>query len=136
MKIDKLEIGTVSHGTLRPEDLAPAFYLYATDMGVPDVFDWNDDVEAIRDGTYTGDPSEVIDGLIDAITADLPEFLHFGAHEGDGSDYGVWGEADYDEKLVDALLAVAKAAEGDSNDAHIDALQEALELALEQISWG
>ena len=135
MNINNIELGTVSHGTLRPQDLAPAFANYALHIGIDVPQELIDAAEAIYNDTYEGDAAEVLIELGDMIDDALPEFLRFGTHEGDGADWGVWGDDDYSEELVDALLAVAKAEDGGSADDHIAALQEALELALEQISW-
>ena len=136
MNIERVELGTVSHGTLRPQDLAPAFANYALYIEIDVPQELIDAAEAIYNDTYEGeDAAEVLIELGDLIDNELPDFLRFGTHEGDGADWGVWGDEKYSEELIDALLEVEKAREGDSNDGEILALTEALDLALEQIGW-
>jgi len=131
---NKVELGTVSHGTLRPQDLAPAFANYALYIGIDVSQELIDAAEAIYNDTYEGeDAAEVLIELGDLIDEALPTFLRFGTHEGDGADWGIWAVDWYSEELVEALLQVEKAREGDSNDAEIEALTEALDAALAQI---
>jgi len=133
MNINKLQLGTVSHGTLRPEDLAVAFLSTAQHLEVdlPDGIE--NDVEAIVNGVFEHDAAEVLIEIGDRIDDALPSFLRFGTHEGDSSDWGIWGDERFSEELVEALLEVEKAREGDSNEGEILSLQMALDLALEQL---
>lgn len=92
--IYKPSIGSISHGTMRPEDLIPCFAA---------------ELEACvkSSGAHTGrtnlyleareitdfdseEASEVLSDLFDALNEYAPEGTYFGAHEGDGSDYGFW----------------------------------------------
>jgi len=90
------EIGSISHGTLRPQDLIPAFLdaveTYAPAMIAPfpfvpahvedggDSSDWWDSEEA----------QGKLDELFDILSEHAPDGCYFGAHEGDGSDFGFW----------------------------------------------
>ena len=91
-----IRIGTLIHGTLQDEDLLEAFA---------------NELERISDGSYSdeiaeartmvkygitgenghGDTaSEVIINLIDILNGYAPPHVYFGAHAGDGSDFGYW----------------------------------------------
>lgn len=88
--------GSVSHGTLRSEDLLPEF------LTVLDALDTGDDYAALKseargfaDKSYhfTEMPEtagEIVNELIEALTDLAPQGWYFGAHEGDGSDFGFW----------------------------------------------
>lgn len=89
-------IGSVSHGTMRPEDLVPTFLDTLKELSPrryfqlkkdnPEVWEWLDD---------TSKANEEIDYflnevLFDALNLFAPPYFYFGAHPGDGSDYGFW----------------------------------------------
>jgi hypothetical protein len=96
--------GTVSHGTLRPQDLAPAF-LSALETLAPEhphLADLRVEVdyvvrEAYSDAvTYYMRADDAISDLTWAIESALPEGWYFGTHPGDAADYGVWQDEDED----------------------------------------
>ena len=76
--------GTISHGTLRAEDLIPRFYaeLSQNEKAKYDAIDWE---------PMDGD-AEKLDHLHDELNRNLPVGVYFGAHPGDGSDFGYWPE--------------------------------------------
>jgi len=98
--------GTVSHGTMRPQDLIPAFldcladvwpeayegYMVYPFPPVPSyVMDEGDDSE-----WWTSDDAGYrLESLFDQLDEAAPEGYYFGAHEGDGSDYGFWTIEEY-----------------------------------------
>lgn len=96
-------IGTISHGTMRSEDLLEAFadeleYLCkANDLPVDGLVQEARDVDPEDYGDET--VSELIDDLIDALNEFAPPYCYFGAHEGDGSDYGFWPSIEAIEEL-------------------------------------
>ena len=91
-----LLVGSVSTGTLRTEDLLPVFV--DTADGLRLTRDERARLEAIRrrmDGyDVSGWDSEEADFDLDEVTAILechtPDYCQFGAHEGDGADFGCW----------------------------------------------
>ena len=92
-----VELGTVSHGTMREEDLIPCFADlleelakkanrledFATLLQEAGAY-----IEGVKDETV--DPSDILNDLFDALEEFAPESCYFGANEGDGSDYGFW----------------------------------------------
>lgn len=97
----KLENLSVSHGTMRPQDLIPSFldalsdvwpeayegYMVASFPPIPAyVQDEGDDSEwwASDDAAY------LLESLFDQLGECAPDGYYFGAHPGDGSDYGFW----------------------------------------------
>lgn len=94
-QLDKKWIGeSVSHGTLRDEDLIPAF------EGVLDTAGVEYDRPAAVDKLLEGEPltdnelEEVgyylNETLFDLMNGIAPEGTCFGSHPGDGSDFGFW----------------------------------------------
>ena len=95
-------IGSVSHGTMREEDLIPSFaweLKYNTPDGAErfakllaecDAWeamqtDDSDQSEETDQGSY-----DLVADLVDALNEYAPAYCYFGSHEGDGSDYGFW----------------------------------------------
>ena len=93
-----IELGSISTGTLRGEDLAPAF-LGTLERVAPDGIGSHEHSALVADVARViggEDVEDVLDRITDAIGANLPAGLRFGAHEGDGADFGIW-EVDGDE---------------------------------------
>jgi hypothetical protein len=88
--------GSVSTGTLRAQDLAPAFFDLLGDVN-PYLIgtEWweqmqRDVARIVASGGELDNADDIIDRIDDEINAQLPDGLYFGAHEGDGSDWGIW----------------------------------------------
>lgn len=85
---------SVSRGTMRTQDLIPAFMDIIRDT--PEYVQLMNAVPAhvMEDkDTEWWDSEEVImllDALFDTLDAYSPEDYYFGAHPGDGSDFGFW----------------------------------------------
>jgi hypothetical protein len=77
------EIGTVSTGTMLASDLIPAFM-----AELPASHKLR--VEYDEHGYNAADADDLLECLFDALDALAPEGTYFGAHPGDGSDYGFW----------------------------------------------
>lgn len=95
----KAELGTVSSGTMRKEDLIPAFIdvlrhhnpdheLIAEYDALPDC-EWNEMTEEQEEQTDC-----ILEELFDALNEYAPPFCYFGAHLGNGSEYGFWFDSD------------------------------------------
>lgn len=92
--------GTVSHGTMRYVDLIPTFwdYLLGSDSSLTlpiqdfDLYSTilNADSDMHLDDDEMEDAGNLLATLFDAMNDLAPEGYYFGAHEGDGSDYGFW----------------------------------------------
>jgi hypothetical protein len=105
MNFKHASFGTVSHGTLRTEDLLDSFAaeLEWQVTRNADYFQQDDAMRTQRDrllcivnDARECDPdSEDADyilneKLIDALQEFAPAYAYFGAHPGDGSDFGFW----------------------------------------------
>lgn len=95
------EIGSISHGTHRTQDLIPAF-LDAIETYAPSHYESlmvapfsfiPAHVEDEGDDSEWWDSEEAqwkLDELFDILSEHAPDGCYFGAHEGDGSDFGFW----------------------------------------------
>jgi len=102
-------LGTVIAGTMRPEDLLPAFadtlWTYDSSSASALTAVWERDgwpmshndldlsEEAIEE--HKDDSIELLVDFFDALNDIAPDGAYFGSHPGDGSDYGFW-EAEED----------------------------------------
>ena len=88
-------IGSISHATMRPEDLIPTFADTLEELA-KDNPEHIDNLNAIRKqsekiGYYESEDCEFdLEWLFDALDSYSPSYCYFGSHEGDGSDYGFW----------------------------------------------
>ena len=82
------EEGTVSDGTLRPEDLVPVFADEYVRLGgnAGKVRSFYKHVKEYHMDNLQWDLEE----LFDLLNGLAPEGYYFGAHEGDGADFGFW----------------------------------------------
>ena len=96
---EKINIGTVIHGTLRNEDLLPAFtqeLTYLSDAQHPLIeeinnFKWySEDIRLDIDDSQQEYASDLVNDLMDALNEYAPPHTYFGTIEGDGSDFGFW----------------------------------------------
>ena len=105
-------IGSISSGTMRPEDLLPCF---ASELSLLSGVSQSDEggtarliADANREFFYDEIPDDVrddraaavLDELFDALNEYAPPYFYFGAHPGDGADYGFWLEEDAIETAV------------------------------------
>ena len=100
----QFEIGSISTGTLRPEDLLPAFSRelerHAPDHALVTAAD--DILNRLPDDWDGGGASELINEIQDALQEHCPPFVTFGAHPGDGADFGFWPDM---ERIQETLTA-------------------------------
>ena len=117
-------IGTISHATLRSDDLISAFAPVLSEMDknetysslLSDATSWleeqDDDTENHPGEQQTG--SEIVNELIDALNDLAPPFTYFGNTEGDGSDFGFWPDLESLEQAArddDDVIKVSDSSE-------------------------
>lgn len=92
----RVELGSISSGTMRPEDLIPAFLSEIERLdakrGAELRSTYSDVIEA--DDYDSEDAAWLLDKLFDTLEELAPEGFYFGAHPGDGADYGFWPDQD------------------------------------------
>lgn len=92
--LDRSWIGSVSQGTTLAEHLIPRFEWVLQQAG--ESFDRPESVDRLMDGEeLTATQWEEVswymhEDLFGALNDIAPEGCYFGAHEGDGCDYGFW----------------------------------------------
>ena len=88
-------LGSVSHGTMRPQDLIPAF-LSAIQEVAPDQYaqlmlHLPSEAPLDEDVWWNSEEaSYLLEDLFDCLNDQAPPYVYFGCTEGDGSDYGYW----------------------------------------------
>jgi hypothetical protein len=97
------EIGSVSHGTMRTEDLIPVFVEALDDLKESESLSDSPNKERYarldrmlgeieqrmerEDYHCSEDAEHDLESLFEALNEYAPPFCYFGAHEGDGADY-------------------------------------------------
>jgi hypothetical protein len=92
----KPELGSISEGTLRSEDLIPAFLdtleLYAPEVAQAIKKEYNYEVEDVEFDFKSENADYLLEKLFNALEEIAPEGSYFGANQGDGADFGFWSE--------------------------------------------
>ena len=120
----QFQLGSISTGTLRPEDLLKAFTItlhsmesdahykkYDTQTLVP--FRWSallEDATNMVDEKTEWDDYMLDELLPDALQEYCPPFVYFGTLEGDGADFGFWPDLDGIQEIVN--IAECDASQG------------------------
>ena len=88
----KVELGGVIRGTRREEDLIPCFVKLLRDLGEEDAELDEIEERMTKPGYYGSDEAtyDLEEYLFDMLDSFAPCDAYFGAHPGDGSDYGYW----------------------------------------------
>lgn len=99
-------IGSISEGSLRPEDLIPTFAdeLRALSRDNPEPYAaLIAKADAWRDGdaTQADDDAapDIIYSLKDALSEFSPPYCYFGSHPGGGADFGFWPDMESVDEL-------------------------------------
>jgi len=103
MAFNHASFGSISSGTLRTEDLLDSFSWELEALVQRNAGAWcSDDGRVTRDAYMTligearevdpdsGDAVELVSELEDALQDFAPPYAYFGAHPGDGADFGFW----------------------------------------------
>jgi hypothetical protein len=96
-----LAIGTISHGTLRNEDLASAIHAALKSQGHKESDVLMRELRGIANGLVEDNDSETVSDGIEALNDHVPMFCYAGFHPGDGSDLGVWP----DHEMIESAIA-------------------------------
>lgn len=95
-RLKQAKLGSVSSGTLRPEDLIPAFVAelrrYRPRGRLPlQLHKSVIQALAVRPGSnLICDPNDTVNDLMDALEQYAPNYGYFGTNDGDGADFGFW----------------------------------------------
>ena len=106
MSTKAFQLGSISTGTLRLKDLIPVFIDTIHRLTTPDMptvsIDWiGADARLFDDDFFTSDDADqTMVELVEILNELCPPFVYFGAHPGDGSDFGFWPDM---EALEEAL---------------------------------
>ena len=100
-KFKTAEFGSISHGTMRPEDLIPVFCAELRSLGHRSKELTRIEREFSKANTESYYESEDslfdLEELFDMLNEHSPAYAYFGANMGDGSDYGFWLWEDFSE---------------------------------------
>jgi hypothetical protein len=93
--------GSISCGTMRAEDLIPAFS--DTLARLDKAGDYKGLLAEAREISdfASDDAGAVLEELFDALNSFAPDYGYFGAHPGDSADYGFWLSDDWDRTAKD-----------------------------------
>ena len=102
----EFQLGSISTGTLRTEDLLEAFHSTIAASGTP---------PALAEDGYVDGGAQYSDGeLLEVYTEQLeslcPPFVYFGTLEGDGADFGFWPDIETIQEIVN--IAECDASQG------------------------
>ena len=105
----QFQLGSISHGTLRTQDLLPVFLETFMALGgnVPadlecgsyiEYLNWpNPETTACDEDDKFWDSEDAMwdmEALTDGLNNLCPPFVYFGTHPGDGADFGFWVDMD------------------------------------------
>lgn len=95
--VQKYIIGSVSHGTMRTEDLIPRF------MPIVRYFDESraNQLQEELDSCLSDEDKDYFlnETLFDVLNEFAPPYFYFGSHIGDGADYGFWLSEGFEDEF-------------------------------------
>jgi len=101
---------SVSHGTTRSEDLIPRFLDVLEELDGPGCAairqELDDELTALSSGKVSDEQWETLDHLLnetlfDELNAHAAPYFYFGSHPGDGCDYGFWLSEGFEQDFLD-----------------------------------
>ena len=104
MRPTTLSIGTISHGTMRPEDLIPEFvyHLNTLHLSKNERLELNRIQRDMNHQKYFESEDSEMDlneTLWEMMNNHCPRMCYFASRESDGSDYGVWPIVDDEDQI-------------------------------------
>lgn len=102
-------LGSVSSGTKRTEDLIEAFVSVLDELSengeneelIREARTWLELPELDHSDKTEDWGADIVQEMFDAIEAAAPPYSYFGAHPGDGADYGFWLHEDFQQMFRD-----------------------------------
>lgn len=96
--MERLDVGSISHGTMRSQDLIPCFLseLALRDQERYEQIEKEFSITIMNEDWETETGAYLLEDLFDALDSAAPDGYYFGASEGDGCDYGFWSYEDDD----------------------------------------
>ena len=118
----EFQLGSISTGTLRPEDLLPIFAdtlkalpwldgIQSNSVMFSELLADADKYQSVDTEDDAEIASEVLENLAEALSAICPPFVYFGTLEGDGADFGFWVDH---ANVLELMLNAEENEEGDA----------------------
>jgi len=134
-------LGSVSSGTMRVQDLIPAFMgvleQYAPEKAETlkddhdEIFAWLDADEDEQDNEPdVADDADIFlnESLWDALSELAPPFVYFGSNPGDGADYGFWPSIESIDEAARFQDGLIKVSAGDEWPEDLDGIDYVAEV--------
>lgn len=108
-----LEIGSISHATLKPIDIALAIHReldYANayenaNVEIPEPYEGFDGFDCDDEFWDTESANWYLEELFELMDSLCPSYCYFGNTEGDGSDFGVWPDIEGAKENVGRVVS-------------------------------
>lgn len=117
-----MNMGSVISGTMRPEDLIPAFLAELENQTptkrehqklVREITRQIDSPDSEDEPSYYESDGALwdLESLLEALQDYCLPYFYFGAHQGDGADYGYWLSESWEDSIPDGALKVSDTSE-------------------------
>jgi hypothetical protein len=94
---------TISRATLDSWHLARRFVHFLEEISHPQAEVLRDELGVIAQDPESDEITYFVSDLFDVLNDAAPAGYHFGAHEGDGSDFGFWEHEVHGDEFWDAV---------------------------------
>jgi len=102
----EFQLGSISTGTLRTQDLLEAFHSTIAASGTPPALA----EDGYIDGGEPYSAGELLEVYTEQLESLCPPFVYFGTHPGDGADFGFWPDIETIQEIVN--IAECDASQG------------------------